>query len=91
MRGLEVDHVMERSQGGKSHVGNGLILCGPFHGGSSPFAEGCHGAKTAGKLLIERDWLDDDQIEYLAEIGWVVWDEHGEPIGRGCRAFAAAR
>lgn len=88
MQHPQVDHIQERSQMGKSELENGLVLCGPFHGGGSPFPAGCHDAKTRGVLLIEYDWLDEDQIEYLKNNGWVEWDSNGEPTGHGFRAFA---
>jgi len=42
-------------------------------------------------MLVEREWLDDDQLKYLADLGWVDWDADGEPFGRGMRAFAPSR
>jgi hypothetical protein len=48
----------------------------------------CHRRKTEKRMLVERHWLDDDQIEYLANIGWVAWDDKGQPYGNGYRGFA---
>lgn len=77
---LQIDHIKPRSQLGPSVVENGLVLCGPF-------GRGCHDRKTNSSMLIERDWLDDDQIVWLAETGWVEWI-NGEPHGLGWRHFA---
>ena len=77
---LECDHIVPRSQGGPSVVENGLLLC-----------KKAHDEKTASRLLIEFDWLDDDQIAWLAAVGWVAWDQAGQPYGRGCRHFAPRR
>lgn len=75
---LQADHVMPRSQGGPSVVENGTMLC-----------RACHTMKTEWRILYERAWLDADQIAWLAQQGWVEWDENGEPRGRGCRGFAS--
>lgn len=72
--------MLPRSQGGASHVLNGLPLCGPF-------SNDCHGKKTAGTLVIRWEWLDDEQIAWLAEQRWVYWDSTGEPLGRGRKHF----
>lgn len=85
---LQIDHVQERSQGGASDVENGLVLCGPW---SRVTPAGCHVRKTEGRMLIEFDWLDPDQVEYLAAVGWVWWDADGVPNGPGCRGFANRR
>lgn len=77
----QADHLIPRAQGGPSIVENGLPLGGPF-------GCGCHDLKTAHKLLVQRDWLDPDQIEWLAEQGHVEWTESGEPVGRHARLFA---
>jgi 5-methylcytosine-specific restriction endonuclease McrA len=74
---LEVDHVWPRSQGGLSVVENGLPLCREHHR-----------LKTIGRLRIWRRWLDADQLAWLAETGWVVWNDAGCPEGRGWRHFA---
>jgi len=78
---LQCDHIWPRSQGGPSVVENGLLLCGPFAPGE------CHRRKTEKLLLVERSWLDQDQVDWLASVGWVEWID-GEPHGRGCRSFA---
>lgn len=70
---------------GPSVVENGLVLCGPW---SRVTPGGCHPAKTESRLLIDRRWLDADQIEWLASVGWVEWID-GQPTGRGWRHFAA--
>lgn len=77
---VEIDHVWPRSQGGPSHVLNGLPLCGPF---------GCdaHGKKTRSEIVIEWHWLDAEQRAWLADVGWVSWDDDGQPHGRGWRHF----
>ena len=81
---LQADHVMERSQGGTSVVENGMILCGPW---SRVTPGGCHARKTESRMLIRYEWLDDDQIAWLKDVGWVWWEE-GVPHGRGCKGFA---
>lgn len=85
-RDLQADHVVERSQGGKSVVENGMLLCGPFSQ-VSPHRGGCHAAVTEGRMLRRYEWLDPDQVEWLAEGGWVWWDDDGLPAGRLCRGF----
>lgn len=80
---VEVDHIWPKGQTGPSEVENGLVLCGAW--GSC----GAHALKTAGSIQIERSWLDADQIEWLAEVGWVCWDpETGAVSGGGWRHFA---
>lgn len=83
-RDVQVDHVVPRSQGGPSVVENGTPLCGPF-------GNGCHPAVTEKRLLIQPEWLDDDQIAWLEENGHVWWDEEGEVYGRLRRSFARKR
>jgi len=73
---LQCDHVRARSQGGKSVVENGMMLC-----------RECHRRKTERLMLIRYEWLDDDQTAWLKEVGWVWW-EHGVPHGHGCNGFA---
>lgn len=81
----EVDHIIPRSQGGPSVIDNGLILCGAW---SSTVDGGHHGMKTAGTLKIRYEWLTPAQVEFLADWGWVTWDENGEPFGQGWKHFA---
>ena len=83
---VEMDHVIPKSQdaGARADVENGLPLCGAF---SRNTPGGCHPAKTAGTLKFEARWFDPDQLEYLARKGWVDWDEHGQPFGRGMKHF----
>lgn len=76
---------MPRGQGGPSVVENGLVLCGPW---STVTKGGCHYLKTITDLQIRREWLDDDQIAWLAEVGWVTWGEDGVARGRGWKHFA---
>jgi hypothetical protein len=68
---------MARSQGGPSVVENGMMLC-----------RECHQRKTERRMLIRREWLDPDQIAWLADVGWVWWDETGAVWGRGRNGFA---
>lgn len=82
----QADHMMPRSQGGPSVVENGLVLCGEF---SRVTPGGCHPAKTASRIVIRPEWLTPPQIAWLAQVGWVAWDDDGQPYGRGCRHFAA--
>ena len=77
-RGCQMDHMKPRSQGGQSDVRNGLPLC-----------RSCHERKTAGTLQIRYEWLDAEQVTYLAEIGWVAWDAAGQTYGEGYKHFAA--
>lgn len=77
---LEVDHIKPRGQGGPSVVENGLVLCSEHHQ-----------AKTESRLLIRFEWLDPDQVAFLAAVGWCWWDDAGQPNGRGFKHFAANR
>lgn len=85
---VQADHLWPRGQGGPSDVRNGLPLCGEF---SRNTPGGCHPAKTNGTIVIEPAWLRPEQIEWLAEVGWVAWDDDGQPYGRGWRHFAPQR
>lgn len=79
--GLEIDHLIPRSQGGLSIVENGLLLC-----------RDCHRKKTEHRMLVDPMWLDEDQLEWLASEGHVMFDEDtGEPYGRHCRLFDVRR
>jgi hypothetical protein len=80
---------MPRGQGGPSVVANGGILCGPWSA-CSPYRGGCHAAHTNLELLWRLEWLDPDQIEWLAAVGY-VWVEDGELRGRGSRRFEMGR
>ena len=80
----QADHIIPRAQGGPSVVENGMILGGPF-------GCGCHDRKTAHRLLVQRAWLDDDQVQWLAEHGHVTWTASGEPTGRHAFLFAPQR
>lgn len=81
-RYVQADHVIPRAQGGPSVLANGLPLCGGF-------ANGCHDAKTAGRLKIHHAWLDVDQIEWLHEAGHAWWLPDGSVAGPHCRLFAS--
>ena len=85
---VQADHLWPRGQGGPSHPLNGLPLCGEF---SATTPGGCHPLKTASILRIQPEWLLPAQVDWLAEVGWVTWDEHGQPLGRGWRHFTARR
>lgn len=87
-RRVEMDHIIPRSQGGRSVVENGLPLCGAW---SQSVDGGHHGMKTAGTLKIRREWLTEAQVVFLAEQGWVYWNDRGRPLGRGYRHFDEAR
>lgn len=76
--------MMPRGQGGKSDPRNGLPLCGPW---SQNTIGGCHQLKTDGRIVIEPEWLEQEQIEFLAAVGWVRWNEAGQPEGLGWRHF----
>lgn len=83
-RGVEMDHIKPRGQGGQSVVENGIPLCGPF---SSTTPGGHHLAKTEGRLRFRPEWLTPAQQTYLATLRWVDWDEDGQPFGEGWRHF----
>lgn len=76
---IEAHHVKYRSQGGEDDWRNGIPLCGHHHR-----------LVHSRDVLISPAWLMTDALEYLAGIGWVDWDEHGEPFGRGWRSFGHA-
>jgi hypothetical protein len=63
-------------------IQNGTPLCGDFGD------QRCHPRKTAHQLLIQRHWLDPDQIEWLAERGYTVWEPDGSVSGTHCTLFA---
>jgi 5-methylcytosine-specific restriction endonuclease McrA len=75
-RDLQCDHLIPRSQGGPSVVPNGV-----------PWCQEHHDQKTAHQLRIRPEWLDGDQLEWLAAEGHAVWDETGEVRGRHRRLF----
>jgi hypothetical protein len=75
---LEIDHIWPRGQGGPSVVENGLVLCSMHHQ-----------AKTESRIKIRFEWLDPDQRAWLADVGWIWWDDAGSPAGHGMKHFAA--
>jgi hypothetical protein len=77
---LQADHIKPRSQGGPSVVENGMMLC-----------EDHHTAKTESRLKIRYEWLDEDQVAWLQQVGWVWWDDAGEVYGRGRKHFEPKR
>lgn len=83
-RDVQVDHLVGRVGEARLAVENGTPLCGDFGDGR------CHPRKTANQLLIQRGWLDPDQVEWLAKRGYVVWDDDGSVSGRNHRIFADA-
>lgn len=85
---LECNHVWPKGQQGPSVVENGMFLCGWR---STVTPGGCHPAVTEARLLMRRDWLDPDQVAWLAEVEYVWWDDKGEVWGRGSRRFAPVR
>lgn len=86
-RSVQLDHVIPKSQGGLYVPGNGVPVCSPWSQ-ASEFNNGCHDAKTNGRLQYRRDQLNPVTIEHLAERGWVTWGPDGQPHGRGWRHFA---
>jgi hypothetical protein len=44
--------------------------------------------KTEHRLLVRPEWLDEDQIIWLAENGYARWDDDGEVHGERRRIFA---
>lgn len=79
-REVQMDHMIPRSQGGKSVVENGLPLC-PEH----------HQMKTDSQMVIEYRWLTSAQRAFLASERWVDWDDDGQPFGRGHKHFGPRR
>jgi 5-methylcytosine-specific restriction endonuclease McrA len=77
---VQADHLIPRAHGGPSVVENGLMLC-----------PSCHERKTNHELLIQPEWLTDDQIHWLAENGYAWWDSTGEVYGTRRRIFAPRR
>lgn len=76
---MQVDHLIPRAHGGPSIPENGLPLCLDDHV-----------AKTEHRLLVTRDMLDADTVEWLASAGYAWWDnETGEVHGPRRRIFAA--
>jgi hypothetical protein len=75
-RDTQADHVKPRGQGGPSVVENGMMLCRTHHE-----------QKTYSEIVIDYRWLDPDQVDWLADVGWVWWYEDGEPLGPGRRHF----
>jgi 5-methylcytosine-specific restriction endonuclease McrA len=73
---LQCDHIWPKSQTGPSVVENGAFLCRRHHT-----------MKTEAELRYRFEWLDQDQVEWLAKVGWVVWDAAGQPSGRGWKHF----
>lgn len=78
---VEADHMKPKGQGGKSVVENLLFLCGAWGDCAG------HARKTAGVLKIDRSWLTDEQVQYLADVGWVVFHADGAITGAGWRHF----
>jgi len=78
--GVQMDHIWPKGQGGVNHVGNGLPLCST-----------CHRRKTDSEIVIEWSWLTPTHLAFLAEVGWVDWDDDGQPFGRGWKHFGARR
>lgn len=72
----EADHIVPKSQGGPYVVENGAVLCHRHHE-----------MKTNSELKYRREWLQPDQVAWLAECGWVAWDADGQPYGRGWKHF----
>ena len=87
---VQMDHVIPKSQRPslRHDVRNGLPLCGEF---SRNTPGGCHPAKTAGRLLLQFEWFDADQIAFLAAERWVDWDDAGQPFGAGMKHFGERR
>jgi hypothetical protein len=78
---LECDHIRPKSQRGPYIVENGGFLCWRHHE-----------MKTNSQLQWRFEWLGQDQINWLAAVGWVAWDhDTGEPEGLGWRHFKPLR
>lgn len=76
-RNIEVDHMIPRRPSTRWAWPNGLVLCREHHAD-----------KTAHTLLIDRRWLEPDQIVWLAEQGHAWWLPDGSVAGRHCTLFA---
>jgi hypothetical protein len=78
---IECDHIRPKSQGGAYVVENGGFLCHRHHE-----------MKTNSRLQWRFGWLGQDQVEWLAKVGWVAWGRTtGEPYGLGWRHFKPLR
>lgn len=85
---VQADHLIPRAQGGPSIVANGLVLCSEW---SVVTPGGCHPAKTAHRLKIDRDWLEPGQIEWLEREGHAWWLADGSVAGRHFKLFRPYR
>ena len=73
---MQAAHIWSKGQGGPSVVENGVPLCQPMHT-----------AVDGNRDKFRYEWFDPDQIAWLREVGWVDWDDEGQPFGRGMRRF----
>lgn len=74
---VEMDHLIQRSQGGPSVPGNGLPLCRVHHR-----------LKTDCLLLVAPEWLDPRHVRWLSDEGHAEWLMDGVVVGRHYRIFA---
>ena len=80
---VEIDHLIPKGMGGSARltrIENGLPLCRRHHRD-----------KTEHKLKIQRRWLDQDQLDWLAYWGYCRWDENGETWGTHRNLFLEER
>jgi hypothetical protein len=74
---VEMDHLIPRSQGGPSVVGNGIPWCRVHHR-----------MKTDHLLLIAPEWLHPLHVRWLSDEGHAEWLVDGFVTGRHCKLFA---
>ena len=75
-RGLQVHHVVRRSQGGTSYPHNLITLCWKCHAAA-------HGTKIADYPdYVDQDYIEQAVIEYLSDLyacDGVIWNPWGKP------------
>lgn len=79
---VEVDHLIPRLPSNRLVIANGTPLCGDFGRGR------CHPRKTDHLLLVQRSWLDADQVRWLEDEGHAWWLPDGSVAGPRSRIFA---
>ena len=85
IRDVQVDHLVGRVGEDRLAIANGTPLCGDFGD------QRCHPRKTEHQLLIQRHWLDPDQVTWLEENRYAIWEPDGTVSGTHCTLFAETR